>query len=94
MDNATNEYGVAAARYNSMQKVVSTTGSIRFNVEERVDSRVKGTGLRSDGDDGLSPETHSTVIDCAFYIKRFRLIREPVCAPVLKAQGTEPILSQ
>lgn len=59
MDNANNEYGVSVERGTRKKD----RGGINygwqhvFNVEERIDSNIKGTGWRSDGDDGLLPNT-------------------------------------
>ncbi|WP_154221961.1 hypothetical protein [Marinicella rhabdoformis] len=59
MDNANNEYGVSVERGRPQ----NDRGGINynwqhvFNVEERIHSNVKGTGWRTDGDDGLSSNT-------------------------------------
>jgi hypothetical protein len=58
-DNARGEFGVSVERGTPTE----ARGGINFNwqhvfnVEERVESRQLGTGMRSDGDDGLTPST-------------------------------------
>lgn len=50
-----------------------------FNVEERVTSRVEGTGWRSDGDDGLTPNTAYCYRLRAYRGDFFSEYSNPVC---------------
>ncbi len=81
MDNATVEYGVSVERCTPTE----VRGGINyhwkhvFNVEERVDSRMRGTGWRTDGDDGLNPGTEYCYRLRAYRNKTFSAYSEPVC---------------
>jgi hypothetical protein len=80
-DNATNEYGVSVQRGTPIEARggINYQWKTVFHVEERVDSRVKGTGLRSDGDNGLNPNTEYCYRLRAFYMKQVSAYSEPVC---------------
>lgn len=59
MDNTSFEFGVEVERGTPTRERngVNYNWERVFNVEERVQSRVEGTGMRSDEDDGLAPGT-------------------------------------
>lgn len=82
VDNANNEYGVSVERGTPK----NDRGGINydwqhvFNVEERIDSNVKGTGWRSDGDDGLSSNTEFCYRLRAYHKKQYSTYSETVCA--------------
>jgi|GEM_PF-3591462 len=59
MDHANNEYGVSVERGKPMEDRggINFNWQHVFNVEERIDSNVKGSGWRTDGDDGLAANT-------------------------------------
>ncbi len=59
MDNASFEFGVEVERGTPTRERggVNYHWERVFNVEERVESRVDGTGMRTDADDGLTPDT-------------------------------------
>ena len=81
MDNANNEYGVSVERGIPQED----RGGINygwqhvFNVEERIDSNIKGTGWRTDGDDGLSPNIKYCYRLKAYHQKQFSRYSETVC---------------
>ncbi len=81
MDNATMEYGVSVERGTPTE----ARGGINyhwkhvFNVEERVDSRMRGTGWRTDGDDGLNRGTEYCYRLRAYRNRAFSDYSEPVC---------------
>jgi len=59
MDNASFEFGVEVERGIPTRERGGVNYNFErlFNVEERVESRVEGTGMRTDADDGLQPDT-------------------------------------
>ncbi len=59
VDNDSTEYGVSVERGTPEKDRggVNYNWQHVFNVEERIDSNVKGTGWRTDGDDGLASDT-------------------------------------
>jgi hypothetical protein len=69
-DNTRWEFGVEVERGTPTRERGGINYHWRrvFNVEERVESHTQGTGLRSDGDDGLTPATR--------YCYRLRAYRE------------------
>ena len=81
MDNANNEYGVSIDR----GMPIEDRGGINyqwqhvFNVEERIDSNVKGTGWRTDGDDGLASDTEYCYRLRAYNKTDFSEYSSPVC---------------
>ena len=81
MDNANNEYGVSVERGTPKED----RGGINydwqhvFNVEERIDSNVKGTGWRTDGDDGLSSNTEDCYRLRAYHKKQYSDYSATVC---------------
>jgi hypothetical protein len=80
-DNATTEYGVWVERISPVTDHDGTKSQWEhvFNVEERVDSRVKGTGVRSDGDDGLNPDTEYCYRLRAYYLKEVSAYSRAIC---------------
>lgn len=60
MDNAAIEYGVAVERGTPVEDRggINYQWKLAFNVEERVMTRVQGTGWRTDEDDQLEPGTN------------------------------------
>jgi len=82
MDNASSEFGVEVERGIPTRERGGVNYHFEriFNSEERVQSRVEGTGMRTDMDDGLEPDTR--------YCYRLRAYRgetvsdysEPTCA--------------
>lgn len=60
MDNATMEFGVAVERGMPVEDRggINHQWKLAFNVEERVMTRVQGTGWRTDEDDQLEPGTN------------------------------------
>ncbi|MGJ8662840.1 MAG: hypothetical protein ACSHWU_04270 [Marinicella sp.] len=85
MDNANNEYGVAVER----GKPEKDRGGINFNwqhvfnVEERIDTNIKGTGWRTDGDDGLSSGTKYCYRLRAYVKTDYSDYSSPVCITTL-----------
>jgi hypothetical protein len=81
-DNTRWEYGVAVERGTPTSERGGTNYHWRqvFNVEERVGSRVDGTGMRSDSDDGLSPATTYCYRLRAYREGQFSAYSDPACA--------------
>ena len=82
MDNTIFEHGVAVERGTPTRERGGTNYHWEhvFNVEERVESRMEGTGLRSDGDDGLNPDTQYCYRLRAYRDDVFSEFSDPVCA--------------
>lgn len=81
IDNANNEYGVSVERGIPTKE----RGGINyhwqhvFNVEERMDDNVKGTGWRTDGDDGLVSNTEYCYRLRAYQQTEFSEYSSPAC---------------
>ncbi len=80
MDNANNEYGVSVERGipKNDRGGINYNWQHVFNVEERIDSNVKGAGWRTDGDDGLSSNTE--------YCYRLRAYRKSIFSNYSKTE--------
>ncbi len=82
MDNSNNEYGVSVERGMPEEDRggINFNWQHVFNVEERIDSNVKGTGWRTDGDDGLAANTEYCYRLRAYYKKMYSKYSTSVCA--------------
>jgi len=81
MDNANNEYGVSVERGmpQNDRGGINYNWQHVFNVEERIDSNVKGTGWRTDGDDGLSSNTEYCYRLRTYHKKQYSDYSTTVC---------------
>lgn len=81
MDNASFEFGVEVERGTPVRERggVNYNWDRVFNVEERVQSRVDGIGLRLDEDDGLAPGTQYCYRLRAYRAGTFSDYSEPEC---------------
>lgn len=81
MDNSNNEYGVAVERGMPEEDRggINFNWQHVFNVEERIDSNIKATGWRTDGDDGLAANTEYCYRLRAYHQAQFSPYSAPVC---------------
>ena len=86
MDNANNEYGVSVERGMPQDDRggINYNWQHVFNVEERIDSNTKGTGWRTDGDDGLSLGTKYCYRLRAYHQTQHSTYSKPVCTTTLQ----------
>lgn len=86
MDNATNENGVSVERSVRVQSALPLAAQWEhvFNVEELAQSRVKGTGRRTDGDDGLNPKLEYCYRLRAYRLNEFSAYSDPVCMGIAR----------
>jgi hypothetical protein len=82
MDNASFEFGVEVERGTPTRERggVNYNWERVFNVEERVEAHVEGTGLRTDADDGLQPDTRYCYRLRAYRGETVSEYSEPACA--------------
>lgn len=82
MDNASFEFGVEVERGTPTRERggVNYNWERVFNVEERVESRIEGTGMRVDEDDGLNPDTQYCYRLRAYRDGAFSEYSAPECA--------------
>ena len=84
-DNTPFEHGISVERGTPTRERGGTNYHWEhvFNVEERVESRAEGTGLRSDDDDDLQPDTQYCYRVRAYRDETFSDYSETVCARTL-----------
>lgn len=82
MDNASFEFGVEVERGTPTRERGGVNYNFEriFNVEERVESRVEGTGMRTDADDSLQADTQYCYRLRAYRGDTFSEYSEPKCA--------------
>lgn len=82
IDNATTEYGVAVERGTPIEDRggINYQWKSAFNIEERVMTRVQGTGWRTGEDDQLEPATDYCYRLRAYHQNHYSSYSRPACA--------------